>query len=273
MGTVEWRELRSLAAVILLVAGLSATTVTSCGGGGGSPDGKLCQQCGDTDGPCISPATIDDEERPSFCPAEGNCQVRLLCVRKLDSGQRRCFPADPASNRLDVDYECDGERPDPSGNPTTTSTPQPTTTPLATTTPEATSTGPTATALTPTPTGATLTPTPAVTPAEVDVSITIDLKDEENEDFTSGFTVTVSYPSGKGNFLSDGAVDCEEDELITPADNGNGTLTLTFQGDDTGFSSTFVDCIFHQVVGQTLLGADLHPSVSSDELTVTVELP
>ena len=269
MGTImgDWRELRSCAVVMLLIAGVSATTVSSCGGGGGDSNGELCQQCGDSDGPCQDTVDVTGNDRPSFCDAADPCTVALLCLRKLDSAQRRCFPAQPTDPpTLDILYRCDGARPNPSVAPTTTPTPTPTFTPSATPTP--TSTGPTATGLTATPSGSTPTPAPTATPDEIAVTITIDTNDE----FTSSFSVTVMYPPSKGNFLQGGVTDCVPDtEGLTPHDNGSGTLTLAFPGDSGDAFPIGVDCTFHQDAGQPLVDTELIPS-SPSGLNVEIDV-
>lgn len=254
----DWRELRSLAMVMLLIAGVSATTVISCGGGGGDSNGELCQQCGDSDGPCQDTVEVTGDDRPSFCGASDPCTVELRCLRKLDSAQRRCFPADPATSALDILYRCDGARPNPSVAPTTTPMPTPTFTPSAAPTP--TSTGPTATGLTATPSGSSPTPAPTATPDEVAVTITIDTTD----DFTSSFTVTVMYPSSKGSFLQGTNADCDAGtDVFTPEDKGSGTLTLTFPADSARTFPIDVDCTFHQDAGQSLVDTELIPSSPS----------
>ena len=272
MGTTmgDWRELRSFAGVMLLIAGVSATAVISCGGGGGGggSNGELCDQCGDSDGRCLDSVEVSGSDRPSFCGSTDPCPVELRCLRKLGSAQRRCFPADPATNALDILYRCDGARPNPSVAPTTTPTGTPTFTPSAADTP--TSTGPTATGVTATPTAGTPTPTPTVTPGDdVTVIITID----ENDTFTGSFTATVTYPAAKGSFLQGGTTDCTpDDDGLIPRDDGSGTLTLDFPGDSEGLFAIGVDCTFHQSAGQTLADADLVPSIiPSSQLTIVID--
>jgi hypothetical protein len=264
----DWQELRSCAVVMLLIVGVSATTVISCGGGGGDSSGELCQQCGDSDGPCQDTVEVTGDARPGFCltPVESiPCTVELRCLRKLDSAQRRCFPADPATNAVDILYRCDGARPNPSVVPTTTPTPVPTFTSSAAPTP--TSTGATATGVTATPSGSIPTPAPTATPDEIAVTITIDTNDE----FTSSFNVTVMYPPSKGDFLLDGAPDCDPGtEEFTPEDNGSGTLTLAFLADSARTFAVDVDCTFHQDAGQTLVNSDLTASANPSSLTVEI---
>ena len=266
----DWQELRSFAVVMLLIAGVSATTVISCGGGGGDSNGELCQQCGDSDGPCQDTVDVSGDDRPEFCRDRGEdpCKVELRCLRKLDSAQRRCFPADPVTNSLDILYRCDGARPNPSVVPTTTPTPVPTFTASASPTP--TSTGSTPTGVTATPTGSSPTPTPTATPGdEVTVSITIDTDADE---FTASFTVTVMYPPSKGDFLLNSAPDCDAGtEVFTPEDNGSGTLTLTFPADSARTFSIGVGCTFHQDAGPPLVNSDLSALVTPTSLTVEID--
>jgi len=132
----------SLGVALGLVVGLSVV-ITSCGGGGGGSDGGLCSQCGDTDGPCISPTTVDrnpDAPAPCNVPGDSPCTVELGCFRKLDSAQRRCFPLVPNEDGPQLAFECDGSRPNPNeATPVPSATPtltqQATTTPLDTTAP------------------------------------------------------------------------------------------------------------------------------------------
>jgi hypothetical protein len=247
---------------MLLFTGVSATALTSCGGGGndGGTDGKLCDQCGDSDGQCLGDDTVSGDDRPGFCGTTDPCTVELQCLRKLGSAQRRCFPVDPATNALDILYRCDGDRPNPSPAPTSTPTVTATATPSAGATP--TSTGPTAT-------GSTPTPTPTATAAaaeEVPVDITIENPDDA---FTGSFTATVTYPPSKGNFSSD----CEPDtDGVTTQDNGSGTLTVAFPGDPEGDSYPInVACTFHESAGQTLVDTDLAPAISSNRLTIAID--
>ena len=109
------REYRWLVLVVLLAA-ITSAVVTSCGGGGGSSDGALCQQCGDTDGPCQPTALVDlNAEKPVPCstpPAASSCETRqLICRRKIDSSQQRCFPANQAGTDVESTFRCDGSRP------------------------------------------------------------------------------------------------------------------------------------------------------------------
>jgi hypothetical protein len=256
------RELQFFAAVMLVIAAISATTVTSCGGGGdGGSNGELCDQCGDSDGPCLDTVETSGNDRPDFCGATDPCTVELRCLRKIDSAQRRCFPADPVTNALDTDYRCDGSRPNPSVAPTTTPSPTPTFTASGTPTPTGA-----------TPTGATPTPTATATPTTADeASVTISI-DDESGDFTSSFSVTVTYPASKGSFRLDGATDCTTDEGLTAQDNGSGTLTLSFPGDSTDAFAVGADCTFHLVAGQTLEDTDVGGSVDPSALTLELEV-
>jgi hypothetical protein len=136
----------ALAAALLVVATLSATVITSCGSGGGNSDsnGALCEQCGETDGPCQTEFSVaPGPSQPPPCnvePSPGDtagCHVTLICRRESDSAQQRCFPQDPRPGNTDPNFqwECKGHR---AGG---TAVPEPTLTPV-----------PTNTAVTPTPT-------------------------------------------------------------------------------------------------------------------------
>jgi hypothetical protein len=144
---------RSLWVLLILVAVFAAGVITSCGGGGGGggSDGELCDQCGDDpDGPCRPTITIvpvvpdDPNDGIPKCVNDidattGECIVELTCRRKVDSGQRRCYPlldklTDPQPHQnADSQFRCDGSRPGGTPKP-----PEPTNT---------TSPGPTATAV------------------------------------------------------------------------------------------------------------------------------
>lgn len=132
-------EYRSLGALLLLMAVLAVGVVTSCGGGGGGSDGELCDQCGDSpDGPCQSTVLVDPNDpnapectRPVVTdPETGQCRVALACRRKVDSGQRRCYPLVAVGGDVDYQFRCDGSRPGgtPGPPPTVTPTPEPTAT-------------------------------------------------------------------------------------------------------------------------------------------------
>ena len=116
----------SLGAVLLLVAAISTSVITSCGSGGGSSNGGLCEQCGDSpDGPCQANVVVQPGSDAPACDVAGQvppCPVELNCYRKLGSAQRRCFP------EHDVQFRCDGERANRS-TPVLTPTPTPTATP------------------------------------------------------------------------------------------------------------------------------------------------
>lgn len=265
MGT--WRETRSFLAVVAVVGIVAAATITSCGsGGGGSSNGDLCEQCGDTDGPCnAAGATVSGDDRPAGCGANDPCTVQLQCVRKVDSGQRRCFPLDPTTGGLDFSYKCDGSR--PALVPTSTPVPTVTVTPSTTATPV--DTGPTATGPTPSATG----PTPEVTATpggEAEIDVDIEIATSDDSDLPSSFSAQITYPVAKGSFVAEGVADCDGDEGFSAQDDSNGTLTLGFSGDteDTSFAS--IVCVFHQEAGQTLVDADLGKSVSPSSLVITI---
>ncbi len=121
---------RSLVVLVFLVAVLSAAVISSCGGGGGGggSDGELCDQCGDSpDGPCLPSVTVDPApDAPQPCNSPGrteSCSVSLACRRKVDSGQRRCFPILPGTSDVDYQFRCDGSRPGGTPRPEPTSTP------------------------------------------------------------------------------------------------------------------------------------------------------
>lgn len=132
------REYRWLL-LALLIAAVASTVITSCGGGGGSSDGALCQQCGDTDGPCQPTTSIDAShpDNPAPCPSPApspGCETRtLICRRKIDSAQQRCYPGKDATAQINVDtnFKCDGSRPGGTPGPVSTAaTPTPTPNPL-----------------------------------------------------------------------------------------------------------------------------------------------
>jgi hypothetical protein len=263
------RELRSFAVVVILIGLVSATAFISCGGGGGGGDsnGDLCEQCGDTDGPCnVAGATVPADDLTNGCPGGASeCHVELSCTRKVDSGQRRCFPEDPTTGQLDFFFKCDGSRPIQSFAPTLTPTATVTPVPSATETPastEPTATGPTPSATAPTPT-ATATPEGG---DNGDVDVTIDF--DTDEDSLPPFNATVSYTASKGNFTP---LECDDGgDGVTAQDSGSGILTLTFASNPGEFTSASITCTFHQVEGQTLANGDLSASVAPT--TVTVEI-
>jgi hypothetical protein len=116
--------------LVLFVASASATVIVSCGGGGGGSDGGLCDQCGDTDGPCISPAlVVPGAEEPQPCPTapltETCVERNLICRRGVDTAQQRCYPVDAQGN-LDTRFRCKGVLPGPTLRPATV-TPSPAT--------------------------------------------------------------------------------------------------------------------------------------------------
>jgi len=55
----------------LLVVAACLAVVSSCGqgGGGGSSNGELCDQCGDTDGPCLATVQVTGNDADALCPA------------------------------------------------------------------------------------------------------------------------------------------------------------------------------------------------------------
>lgn len=285
----ERREWRAFAVVMVLMATVSATAFVSCGGGGkaADSDGGLCEECGDTDGPCIGPATLSNDELTGQCPLPPqptgvgstpvprppSCSVALRCARKADSGQRRCFPVNPNTLQLEFSYECDGSRPEqtfvqtPGPPATATLTALKTATPA----PSVSSSG----NVTPAPSVSTaggVTPEPSVTPEpeEVDVDITVETAPPDG-DYTGAFTVTVVYPQSKGGFGS--APDCSGDtEGLTPTDDGNGNLTLSFAPDPDRIFEVVVTCTFLQFDGQTLQASELRPAVVPDDV-LTVKPP
>jgi hypothetical protein len=178
--------------VLLAILGIAATlTVTSCGSGSGSsPNGELCNQCGDSDGFCqgekgIPPMTVSDgdglpcdADTPGGAEVDRPCTLSLTCLRKLDDGQRRCFPI-----AYDPQFRCGGSRPNLEVRATDTPTPM-----VRTPTPTATFT----------PGGGVVTPTPTATPIA---------------------TVTATPDTGSGAFCGDGEVeDDEECDVPDPND-------------------------------------------------------
>ena len=134
---------RTLFFSLLLVVAVAASIISSCGGGGSGPDGGLCSQCGTSDGPCQSTGFIvPGANQPVPCPtapAPGpTCVERpLICRRKSNSAQQRCFPAASDDPQSDVDFffRCDGSRPGgtlvpATVTPTTGGTPTPASTPV-----------------------------------------------------------------------------------------------------------------------------------------------
>ncbi len=128
---INVREYRWLALVLLLAAA-TATGIISCGGGSsGGTDGELCDQCGQTDGPCISPALIiPGANEPAPCPTaplEETCVARqLICRRGVDTAQQRCYPANASGTDVDSGFRCKGTRPGSTLAPST-ATPSPAT--------------------------------------------------------------------------------------------------------------------------------------------------
>lgn len=108
----------------LLLASTSATLITSCGGSSGGTNGEICDQCGDTDGPCISPAFIvPGANQPEPCPTAPlpeTCVSRnLICRRGVDTAQQRCYPANSSGTDVDASFKCKGTRPGPTLQPAT----------------------------------------------------------------------------------------------------------------------------------------------------------
>jgi hypothetical protein len=169
----RWDGRNGIVVVLLALMAVSAAVVSSCGeGGGGSSDGGLCEQCGDTDGPCRPSVSVSGSDATALCPAgQATCDVRLACLRELDSAQRRCFPQD---SRFDQ-FECDGAR---ANRHTATPTPSPTLRPTATRTVSATGITPSG-GVTPTPTAS---PTPGCGNGEVDEDEECDGADLNDED-------------------------------------------------------------------------------------------
>ena len=128
-----------VAALLLLVGSIATTTMTSCGSSNGGSDGGLCEQCGVTDGPCQATALVrPGANEPEDCsaspsPGQSPCVDRgLICRRKSDSAQQRCYPVDPNdSTNPDFGFICDGSRPGGTAQPqpTLTTTPAPSSTP------------------------------------------------------------------------------------------------------------------------------------------------
>ena len=125
------REYRWLLLVLLFASG-SAVAIISCGGGSsGGSNGGLCDQCGDTDGPCIPPALIvPGANEPVPCPTpplQETCVSRnLICRRGVDTAQQRCYPADESGADVDSAFRCKGVRPGRT-LPPSTATPSPAT--------------------------------------------------------------------------------------------------------------------------------------------------
>ena len=76
---------RALVVVLLLVGAGNVALITSCGSGGSS-NGGLCEQCGDTDGPCQPSVPVSGSDAQMLCPSgQQSCDVQLACFRKLGS--------------------------------------------------------------------------------------------------------------------------------------------------------------------------------------------
>ncbi len=134
----------ALGLLLLAMSAVTATIVASCGGGGDSSStGALCEQCGASDGACQQSASLfprgNDVEDARPCPtASGNpngcVDLPLICRRKSDSAQQRCYPqstADPSNP--DFFFRCDGSRAGGTARPEPTQTATPI--PAATATP------------------------------------------------------------------------------------------------------------------------------------------
>jgi hypothetical protein len=128
--------------LLLLVGALSTGIIMSCGGGGGdSPNGELCDECGvSPDGPCQSGFTVvPGPDQPPPCDAAdapNPCPLTLICRRKVDSAQQRCYPANPANpSQVNFQWRCDGSRPGGTAVPEPTSTPVPSNTTVTSRTP------------------------------------------------------------------------------------------------------------------------------------------
>ena len=111
------RQYRSIIVILAAMWIGSAIIIASCGSDGGS-DGQLCQACGDSDGPCRSTGTVEagHPDASEVCVnGTGPCTVGLVCRRKLDSAQRRCFPVLEGTSDPDPEpaafFHCDGSRP------------------------------------------------------------------------------------------------------------------------------------------------------------------
>jgi len=137
----------ALGLLLLAMSAVTATIVASCGSGGGdsSSTGALCEQCGASDGACQQSAWLfpRDPQQGAIdavpCPTpssgtDGCVNLPLICRRKSDSAQQRCYPqstADPSNP--DFFFRCDGSRPGGTARPEPTQTATPI--PAATATP------------------------------------------------------------------------------------------------------------------------------------------
>ena len=174
------QDLRSLWVLLIVVGMLAGATITSCGGSsGGDSNGALCQQCGDTDGPCQPTfQVVPGPDQPAPCNAEGAanpCTIELICRRKSDSSQQRCFPKDPSSADVNYQYRCDGSRPGGTAVPVATPT---------------------------------LTPTPATTAVPQTCNNSIREGTEECDSIDLAGQSCESLCSAPGGFLSCRAIDC-----------------------------------------------------------------
>jgi hypothetical protein len=194
-----------LVAILLLIGG-GAFLVSSCGSGGGDSTGDLCEQCGQTDGPCQSTVTVTGSDAAQLCPADQTtCDVHLDCFRKLGSAQRRCFPIDGVDF---LQFRCDGERANratasPTPTPTLSPTPTRSATPASSSSSSASPAASGSAGLTATPL-ATGTPLPSSTPAPTPAAV-------------CGNGVV------EGNEECDGA-DLADEDCFALCDDGEGTL-------------------------------------------------
>jgi hypothetical protein len=124
---------RSLGLLLLAVATLTSSIIASCGSGGSS-NGGLCEQCGGSpDGPCqatalVVPGATQPEPCPTAVDAPNPCKTAaLICRRKVDSAQQRCYPVAGDPKNPDFNFRCDGSRPGGTAlpEPTQTLTPTP----------------------------------------------------------------------------------------------------------------------------------------------------
>lgn len=241
--TREWRQYRSLVALLALIALAATVTVSSCSGGGGGSSGGLCAQCGDSDGPCVDPFTMtadDTRPRPSGCPPLGQeCTFSLVCLRKLDTAQRRCFPTDQ-DGQIDILYRCDGGRPGSTTTPRPTSTPGPTSTSAGNTTQT--------------------------------VSLDVDV-----DSVLSVFSVIVTYPNAKGSFTppGGGSPQCSSDDDVLPtsAIDATNSLQLSFGPAGQLDSETFnLECTFYLSGSAELDDADLNAGGTPTGISVDVSV-
>ena len=244
-----------LAIAIVWIALALTPMLWSCGSsGGGGTNGALCDECGATDGPCVSPFFLvagSDEERRLCEGVSGNpneCSIRLTCVRKLDSAQRLCFPIEE-----DRAFECDGERAGATPGPTTTPSPSATASPSGSSSPSPSGSS----SATPSTSGsASVSPVPSVSPSALTVTFSVTQKPESDNDFDD-FVATAGYPSAKGAISSCTTDDAEN---LTVNDDHAGTVTLSVS-DELGVTDVDITCDFLAQAGV---------SVTDSEFSVTV---